>query len=198
MNDQITLEEQHARLAAIRGAPQSPRGPLLRGTPARLADGRIWLLHDGIVEYSEAWDRLHDLFLLRRSPAVREEDAIYTVCAYDILMYNYVLDPTDATILVHHTPAEALEPALIAAIGLNKTIINIGWCAYMRSAFWANGINPDSIPPAERRTVLLQLIHTGRAAPVTRYMESYRAVRRWRMIATARTTPRGKPADANV
>jgi hypothetical protein len=76
---------------------------------------------------------------------------------------NYQLSPDESVGLVRSVPAVklllAVETALFGKPG-RKHITLSGWT---RAVLLANGLDPDTLPPADRRAVCDELVRIGRA-----------------------------------
>jgi hypothetical protein len=157
--------------------PQEPERPTPKsrarhagivGVPLEVA-GQTWLLaHGGLrLAMREGRDSLFDDWIYSSQVDVFDCRAL----AFRLLRINYDLAEAEGFDLVLSADPSALANAVVrAAIPLvapRKTFTD-----WAEGALWANGVDPDKVPPHALPHVLAQLIATGRAISFDDYIDS--------------------------
>ena len=149
------------------------------GTEVTLADGRVWTLAPYIPAYGLVWDELYDGNIVFG----RYQLADVLLGAARLLLEHYDL-PLDfaAWLLLGADPDDLVRAIEWALFGGQKECRS--YSDWAEGAFWANGIDPATVPPQIRRRVLDQLVATGRAVPHLDYTSAGKAaVKRANLLA---------------
>jgi hypothetical protein len=154
-----------------------PSTPLLRpdatGLPCTIA-GHVWVLPDYVPEPAAVWDAVYD----QNALAGRYDHGDLRACAVRLLLTNYDLAPDDAVELVWSCDlAELVPPVELALFGPEPAYRS--WSSWVRTSLLANGLSLRTVPAADLRGVLDQLVATGRAVPAEKWISAaeYRAYR---------------------
>lgn len=133
----------------------------ITGNPI-LVEGQVWLLADAVPELSPVWDELLDGNVLDGG----YDPVTLMTAAYRLLEANYQLTADEGVGLLRTVPLlDLVAPVELAIFGPRRE--HITYSIWARSALLANGLDPVSIPAADRRHVLDHLVSIGRAKPVT-------------------------------
>lgn len=131
--------------------------PDITGFPVTI-DGQVWLFANAPPALSPIWDEIFDQNQLDGGYA---QPTLF-VAAYRLLEANYLLTSDELIDLLNQLPVEDLvAPVENALFGPRRPHVTYG--AWARASLLANGLDPDRLPPADRRLVLEQLVAMGRA-----------------------------------
>lgn len=155
------------------------------GTPVELADGRTWLLAEHPPELGGVWDTLYNDAVARGSYV---EEQIRTA-ALHLLLANYDLSAEEAFALTLGAPIRPLVEAVEHALwGPGR--ITYDYSDWVLASLYANGIDPDRVPPAVLPTVLELLVAMKRTLPAEQMIGSLKYAKTMR----AARSHAGKPS----
>lgn len=149
--------------------PVCPRDGFKGGTPVSIA-GMVWQFAPFVPAPDPVWDRIYDGFTIKRY----YEPSDVRGAAIRLLYAAYDLTPDEAAAVIVAADPRDLVPAVEVAL-LGPPREHRTWSDWMTSAFWSNGIDPESIPPEHRRLAVEQLQYTGRCMPEANFISSAEA-----------------------
>lgn len=141
----------------------------VHGTPVEI-EGQTWVFAGCVPRPEPVWDAVYDHNVL----AGRYDLPVVYMAAIRLLDRNYEVSPEEAADLVVKAEVPSLVGAVEAAI-FGPTPAYRGYSDWVASACWANGVDPDAVPPERMRHVLDQLVATGRAVPAAQFISSVEA-----------------------
>lgn len=154
-------------------------GRCARGTPkgieATLADGKRWTLaFAGAARRLAPYrDRIFDDITLTNK--VKGTDI--RIAAFYLLNANYDLEEQAALDLINGAEPDALAEAVVDAM-LWQDAPRRTYTAWIESSLYANGIDPQGVPPEMLTFVLDQLVATKRAIPLQQFCDAAEAKHR--------------------
>ncbi len=145
--------------------------PDARGT-AVVAGGEVWILADYLPVPEPVCDALYDDNAL----AGRYDESHLLVAAVRLLLACHDVPVETAADVAASADRRAVVAAVEAAM-LGPEETHRTWSGWVTASLWSNGIDPDSVPPADRREVLDMLVATGRALPASKWVSSAEAAK---------------------
>ena len=139
------------------------------GIPVVLGDGATWLLADGGL--LNALDPIRDKIDDSARIGGQVEMADIGQAAWIMLAANYRLSGPEIGGLILGASQGGLAAAVMEAL-FGPEHPRRTYTTWAASALIANGIDPDAVPEGLRPHVLAQLVGTGRAIPIERFVES--------------------------
>jgi len=152
--------------------PLEPAYRVRPGVPGTIAEiaGVPWVFAAYIPYLDYVWDQLFDQNMV----AGRYEDGLLVKGGLRLLAEANDLTEAEAVGLIAAAkPADLVRPVEVAFMGADPAYRS--YSDWARSALWANGIDPESVPPAVRRDTLVHLVETGRAVPAEDFVSSAEA-----------------------
>jgi hypothetical protein len=139
----------------------------LTGTPILIV-GQQWILADEMPDLGGVWDRLIDM---NASSPTYEDTPDLQLAAVKLLEANYELSPSESVQLIRRVlPGDLVSAVERAMVGPEDE--GVAYSDWARSALWINGIDPDLLPPRDRRIALGHLVCAGRAVPASKMVTS--------------------------
>ena len=135
-----------------------------------LAGGEGWVFALEIPALGPAWDRLYEQGVWREC-----YEPLDVFCgAILLLQANYRVTEEEAADLVRTVPLGTLVEIIHTALfGVEDP--DITFSDWVLSAFYANGLNPATIPAEYRMLVMRQLAGTGRCVSEAEFVSARRA-----------------------
>jgi hypothetical protein len=155
-------------------------GKQIRGTPVTLAGGGTWVLAD--LGLSRLLDGVRDRAF--DDMVVTSKVAMGDVCqaAWMMLLANYELTGGEiAALLTAADPGPLKEAVLDAMFGPESP--RRTYSSWARASLIANGLDPADVRADDLPHVLATLVQTGRAVPMSKYIESVEAMAERKRIA---------------
>ena len=87
--------------------------------------------------------------------------------AWVLLNWNYRLTPKESSALVYaFNQTELIDAVILTTIGTD-TRFEVGYSQWLRSALYANGLDPEKVPGEYLGEVIQHLLSTNRIAPAS-------------------------------